>query len=207
MAHRDKSRTGGSALRRFLDDRRGVSAIEFAIIAPVLLLLLLGGTTIFVLVRESRMTERATFTVSDLISRATAVTPSELSTQHALFLAITRHPADDVRFRVTSLKKVEGKKKGESLFEIDWSWAAAPQVRRTDVASIAGTLPLVAVGDSALLVETSLTSKPLFSYLGLSPQTFTFVSANRPRFVGALPLIDDGSDPGSSGGEEDEDDE
>lgn len=180
------------AARRFTRDRRGVSAVEFALIAPVLLLLLLGGVTTFLLVRDSRSAERATFTISDILSRASTTSKKDLAASHALFLAMTRHTADDVRFRVTSLKKVEkkGGAKGESEFVIDWPWAQAPQVERKELTTIADKLPLVAVGDSVLVIETSVTSRPLFPSLGFTALTFDFVSTNRPRFVGALPKID-----------------
>lgn len=172
----------GRAVRRFAAECRGTSGIEFALIAPILLLLLLGGTTVFTLVRDSRTAERATYTVSDLLSRST--TKPDLKASHALFLAITRHAAADVRFRVTSVKKVKDK------MVIDWSRAQAPQAPLADLAPLSAKLPVVADGDSILLVETSLTSRPLFSYLGLTNQTFAYLSANRPRFVPALPAPD-----------------
>lgn len=177
-----RARAIGRAVRRFAAERRGTSGIEFALIAPILLLLLLGGTTVFTLVRDSRTAERATYTVSDLLSRST--TKPDLKASHALFLAITRHAAADVRFRVTSVKKVKDK------MVIDWSRAQAPQAPLADLAPLSAKLPVVADGDSILLVETSLTSRPLFSYLGLTNQTFAYLSANRPRFVPALPAPD-----------------
>lgn len=66
------SRSGSGLLRhlrRFVDDRRGVGAIEFAIVAPLLLMTYIGAFEITVAVTMSRKISRASSTVSDLLTR------------------------------------------------------------------------------------------------------------------------------------------
>ncbi len=206
MAHRDKKPDGRFGPSRFLDDRRGVSPSRVRHHRP-------GPAS-----ASSRRHHdlRAGARVAHDRARHLHRVRPDLARHggdalRALHPArpVSRHHPPPGRRRALSRHQPEkgrGQEEGESLFEIDWSWAAAAAGAANGRGLDRGTLPLVAVGDSALLVETSLTSKPLFSYLGLSPQTFTFVSANRPRF--GRPAADRRwHDPGSSGGEEDEDDE
>ncbi|WP_411034734.1 TadE/TadG family type IV pilus assembly protein [Shinella sp. BYT-45] len=56
-------------LRRFVDDRRGVGAIEFAIVAPLLIMTYIGAFEISVAIAMSRKVSRASSTVSDLLTR------------------------------------------------------------------------------------------------------------------------------------------
>ncbi|WP_315837323.1 TadE/TadG family type IV pilus assembly protein [Bradyrhizobium prioriisuperbiae] len=62
-----------SPLRRFRTDVRGVSAIEFAIIAPFMVLLFFGLFDVFNLVTAKRKVTITARTLSDIISQATKV--------------------------------------------------------------------------------------------------------------------------------------
>ncbi len=56
-------------LRRFKSDNKGVAALEFAIIAPILVLLFLGTLEISLAVAVDRKVARISSTVADLITR------------------------------------------------------------------------------------------------------------------------------------------
>lgn len=66
-------RRAPSLLRRFRTDVRGVSAIEFSVIAPFLLLLFFGMYDIFNVVTAKRKVTITARTLSDIISQATTV--------------------------------------------------------------------------------------------------------------------------------------
>lgn len=66
-------RRASSILRSFHTDVRGVSAIEFAFIAPFMLLLFFGLYDIFNLVAAKRKVTITARTLSDIISQATTV--------------------------------------------------------------------------------------------------------------------------------------
>lgn len=57
-------------LRRFVRDRRGVGGIEFAIVAPLLIMAYIGAFEISVATAVSRKVSRASNTVSDLLTRS-----------------------------------------------------------------------------------------------------------------------------------------
>ena len=56
-------------LRRFIDDRRGVGAIEFVIVAPLLIMTYIGAFEITVGITAARKVARASSNVSDLLTR------------------------------------------------------------------------------------------------------------------------------------------
>ena len=67
-------------LRRFVEDRRGVGAIEFAIVAPLLIMAYIGAFEISVAVATSRKVSRAASTVSDLLTQSKTTTAATLDT-------------------------------------------------------------------------------------------------------------------------------
>ncbi|UPA24535.1 TadE/TadG family type IV pilus assembly protein [Shinella oryzae] len=66
-------------LRRFIADRRGVGAIEFAIVAPMLIITYIGAFEISVAISMARKVSRASSTVSDLLTRNESTTAAVLA--------------------------------------------------------------------------------------------------------------------------------
>ena len=77
-----------SRLRRLARDRRGTSGIEFALIAPILLMIYLGAFELSVGFNMSQKVSQATGTVADILSQKTEVTPSELDGMKNVALSI-----------------------------------------------------------------------------------------------------------------------
>ncbi|MCP8896704.1 pilus assembly protein [Shinella daejeonensis] len=75
-------------LRRLLRDRRGVGAIEFAIVIPLLIMAYIGAFEISVAMTVYQKVNRASATVSDLLTRTQTTTPSGLDSMKAVTAAI-----------------------------------------------------------------------------------------------------------------------
>lgn len=71
-------RRRGAAVRRWLADRRGVSAIEFALIFPFMLLLYIGGFETGQVLSADRRVAHVGATVGDLVSQVSSVTASDI---------------------------------------------------------------------------------------------------------------------------------
>jgi len=69
---------------RFFRDRRGVAAVEFALIAPVLILLYMGLAEVTMALMAERRAGHATAVVADLIAQDTLTTKAELSDTFAI---------------------------------------------------------------------------------------------------------------------------
>ncbi|RIX97560.1 pilus assembly protein [Aureimonas flava] len=172
--------SGISPFRRLARDRRGIAAIEFALIAPVLIALLLGTVTLFGLYRDSATAEKSTFTIGDILSRKTETTTADLDVNRAIFVAMAGHPVGETTFRVSSVMRKSGK------FVVCWSYAPSPMVAMTDATIPTADMPVVADSDSVIFVETTVQSTPLFNTVGLPVTTLSNFSAARPRFSAAL---------------------
>lgn len=66
-------------LARFASDKRGVSAVEFAIILPFMAMLYLGGTAITQAIIVKRKVVLVTHTVGDLVARDNSITNAEVT--------------------------------------------------------------------------------------------------------------------------------
>ena len=66
-------------IARFLRDPRGVSAVEFAFVFPVMVLLFLGGTAMTQGVVLKRKTTLVTRTVGDLVSQYTQIVDTDMT--------------------------------------------------------------------------------------------------------------------------------
>lgn len=64
--------------RWFLRAENGVAAIEFALTAPILMLLLLGGVELSRFILLHQKVEKVAYTVSDVVAQSTSVTRSQL---------------------------------------------------------------------------------------------------------------------------------
>lgn len=67
-------------LRRLVEDRRGVGAIEFAIVAPLLVVAYVGAFEVSVAVTMLRKVNRASSTVSDLLTQSQTTNKATLDT-------------------------------------------------------------------------------------------------------------------------------
>ena len=94
-----------AVLRRFSSDRRGLAALEFALIAPLMVLVLFGSVELTELLNTNRRAENTAASVADVISRDTDITTPELND---LWTAATTlmypNSATPLKMRVTSVR-------------------------------------------------------------------------------------------------------
>ncbi|GJE61323.1 TadE/TadG family type IV pilus assembly protein [Methylobacterium trifolii] len=69
----------GRLTRCFRHDCRGVGAIEFALIFPVMLTAVLGSVQVFLLARAKMLTVAAARNLADLVSQQDSVTAATIS--------------------------------------------------------------------------------------------------------------------------------
>jgi Flp pilus assembly protein TadG len=66
-------------LQRFARDRRGLAALEFALIAPMMILVLFGSVELTELLATNRRAENTAASVADVISRDTIIEDDEIN--------------------------------------------------------------------------------------------------------------------------------
>ena len=155
-----------------------MAAIEFALIGPILIFLLFGSIQIFELIKTKQNAEKATFTISDIVSRQTSVDTAFLNQMNLVFARLVSGTSTNKQIRISSITKAGGK------FTVAWSYPVA-------VALVTEKIPLevipdIADGDSVILTETVAPHDSIISMVPIAGTTFTHVAVTRPRFVSAI---------------------
>lgn len=124
-------RTGAlwSSLRRFGADRKGVAAVEFAVILPVFLILLVGMIELTTVLSVDRKVGRIGSSVADLIARETEVNSAMMND---LFSASEQIMTPyDATGTVIESGVVEFEKKSGNTFTTEVLWSAGKVLGNT----------------------------------------------------------------------------
>jgi Flp pilus assembly pilin Flp len=174
------------SLRLFSRDERGVSAVEFALLAPLLLTLLLGTLTVFDLFRANQSVEKATSAIGDIVTRQKdAIGPACLSALYT-FLRQTSEADGDPRIRMTSVSNIRG------VVTQDWSNTSGNASLALPPISL-DIIPTLAIGDSVILTETFVPHRAFVAGFGLDNITFQANAVHRPRFINKISFKTNGS--------------
>ncbi len=111
-------------IRRLRRDTGAVSAVEFAILLPVMLLLLLGTFDIARAIEVKNKTMLLARTVSDFVSGARQVTPEELAKIVQASRTVMYPYSSDAAVLTIKIESIRKAPDGES-FIVDWSYAPA----------------------------------------------------------------------------------
>ncbi|HEX8044916.1 TadE/TadG family type IV pilus assembly protein [Rhizobium sp.] len=137
-------------LRHFTRDERGIGAIEFAILFPVLLMLYLGAFEITVGLSVEKRTSRAAGSIADILTQKTSTTKAELATMTSVAGAIfAPYATTGLTLKVTGIQIDAG-----SSATVAWSWAQDGSKPYTTGSAV--TVPSDLKLPSSFLVRTEL---------------------------------------------------
>lgn len=92
------------AAKIFAKEERGVSAVEFALIAPVMVAFLLGSIEVNLLLTADRKVTQLTSTIADLVAQDDVITADEMDDIFIAASAILQpYSAAPLKMRVTSV--------------------------------------------------------------------------------------------------------
>lgn len=178
MFHSATSPRFSALLGRFRDNRSGVAAVEFALIAPMMFLLLFMSFELTDAAAANRRAETAASSLADVISRDVLVTDAEID---GIFEAVNwiTYPTEAARVqsRVTSVFIDE-----DGRAEVQWSEGSgmAPLAEGAAI-----TIPNgLRVPNSGLVIgETVLNYAPPLGLFSAAPFTIAKTEYRRPRVV------------------------
>ncbi|NRG16140.1 pilus assembly protein [Rhizobiales bacterium] len=118
---------------RLATDRRGVAAVEFALVLPLMLLLLVGMTELYSAMTLDRKLSQTSSTIADLVAQETAVTRAELlSIMDVAEAILDPYPEDGIRFVVAGVRMEDENKPevawSEGLNAASWATGAPPPI-------------------------------------------------------------------------------
>jgi Flp pilus assembly protein TadG len=146
-----------SSVRRLVRAESGLAAIEFAFVAPVMLLSLLGAVEVSNAMLADRKATQVASTMADLVSQDTDVSNVEMaaifSASEAVLFPVT---STDVGMRVSSIVA-----DGQGRTRVAWSSGRgmAPRGTGTTIAVPSG---MVSPGGSVVLAEISFSHASTF---------------------------------------------
>jgi hypothetical protein len=170
-----------SALTVFRRQENGTLSAEVVLALPVFIWCIFGMYTYWDAFKSLNTTQKASFTISDLITREMQpVTEQYLNGMHDVlqYMVSDKLP---VEMRVTSVT-FSGVR---NRYEVEWSrspYSERPALSTSSLQALVNKIPILADGDSIILVETWAEFTPFFD-LYLTEDEFEQFIVTKPRFV------------------------
>lgn len=177
-------------IKKMVRDRRGVSALEFAVVAPILVLLYVGFAEIATALTIYRRTSMVASTAADLTAQVKSVTKSDIrDIQEAASSILTPYPTKPLKVVLTSVVADE-----DNNGKVEWS-CATQGVGRAEESRYPVPTGLTEPDSSVIVAEITYSFKPLVGLTEIfSPGAFdmkrTFYA--RPRKSLAVEKTDNG---------------
>jgi Flp pilus assembly protein TadG len=169
--------------RRFLRERQAVSAVEFALLLPVMLTIYVGGTEVTQAITIKRKTTIATRAIGDLVSQASTITNSQMTNiLGAAVSIIAPYPVNNLKLVVSSVSIDNG-----GTAKIVWSDATANTTARTPDTTVTLPTGLNAFPNTTLIwTEATYTYTPPIGYVITGDLNLNDKMYLRPRLVSKI---------------------
>ena len=169
------------SLRRFRDDKRGVSAVEFAMLLPLMLTLYIGGVEVSSAIAVDRKVTLVARTLGDLVAQSTSLNATDMT--NILNAATTViQPYSDSLVKIT-VSRVDVDAQGAA--KVIWSKTKNGTAR---AANSGVTLPaaLNTANTSLVWAESEYAYTPAIGYVITGTMTLKDQIYMRPRLSDAV---------------------
>ncbi len=171
------------SVRRFLRNEEAAIIAETVIVLPLLLWAYIGLFVYWDCFRSLNTVQKATYTVSDMLSRdlsQTGITSAYITGLQSVVEYLIDHDQNST-MRVSSIYW----NAVNTRYEIHWSRttsaASMPALTTTTLQNFTAQIPTMSPGDTAVIVEVRVPYVPAFN-VGMTNQTFSEFIVTRPRF-------------------------
>jgi Flp pilus assembly protein TadG len=173
-------------LRRFARENKGVAALEFAIIAPLLMVpLLLGTVDLIDVMGANKRAQNAAASVADVVARDTEISNAELAGMwRALDILMYPNDPGTMEIRITSVSIVNA-----STAEVVWSEAHGGMTARTTGSTVSLDSRMMQVGTSIIMVESVYNYDAPLAFLFQNQVHMTHEAYRRSRLVDPIPRV------------------
>jgi len=172
-------------LKSFIKDREGTIIVEMVLVTPLLALALYTAYVFFDAYRIRNTAQKATYTVSDLLSRQTAaVDEAYLEGIKNIFDYLAKTDPVDTGLRITSMTY----DKEQAATFVQWSHAMGNveiELTDQDLIDLEDRIPQIADDDTLILVESFISYEPPMKRV-IPSQNFKTFTPVSPRFAPKL---------------------
>lgn len=165
-------------LTRLRRDRRGLSAVEFALIAPLMIALYFGLAEFCQGYMAQKRLGHTASAVGDLVAQTDAVSPDQLTDVIGIGSLIMKpFSTDSLTIRISSVTR-----DASGVAKIDWSQADGVEPRLPG-SNVTVPADLIANGQSLVMAEATYIYASPVQYLMPAATTFSSAFYLRPRRV------------------------
>ena len=164
-------------LRRFQQDKRGVSAVEFAMLLPLMVTLYIGGVEVSSAIAVDRKVTLVARTLGDLVSQSTTVNATDMTNiLNAATSVIQPYSSSTIQVKVSRVDV-----DANSVAKVIWSKASSNTTARS--ANSVVTLPAALNTPSTSLIwaESQYAYTPAIGYVITGTMTLHDQIYMRPR--------------------------
>ncbi|MEM9434790.1 MAG: hypothetical protein AAGA12_12780 [Pseudomonadota bacterium] len=172
-------------------DERGSGAVETVIIMPALAFVYGAVFVWFDAYRSNTLAMKATYTVSDILSRLPEVDESYIDGLSSLMTFLADVEEDPV-IRVSSITFDDDVTEGNQ-YRIDWSYATSVNLRdllQEDLDLDSSWIPVMGDDETVIVTESFVRYESMFAG-ALNSDIWNNVMVTRPRFYGKLAKTDE----------------
>jgi Flp pilus assembly protein TadG len=171
-------------LRGFTGAKRGLAALEFAIIAPMMIFLLFGSVDLLDVLGANKRAQNAAASLADVVARDTEVSNDEVTgLWSALDVLMFPDDAGDMNVRISSVSIVNS-----STARVVWSEGHGMSPRQVDSTV---TLPaqMMTPGSSVIMAETIYDYDAPLGFLYSGTVHMSHDAYRRSRMVDPIPRV------------------
>ena len=170
---------------RFARDRRGVSAVEFALLAPVMIAMYFGLAEFCQAFMAQKKVAHATAQVADLIAQTDSITKDGIDDVFGIGgLILTPFPSAPMKLRVSSVTR-----DANGVAKVDWSRGGGLTALTTG-ATVTIPTGMIANGETTIMSEANYAYSSPLKYFLPNATTFKNIYYLRPRLVDKVPCTD-----------------
>jgi hypothetical protein len=167
-------------IRRFRDEEDGLVMTEFLIMLPLLVWTFMALFIYWDAFRTINMAQKAAYSVSDVISRQSDVTPGFINGMQAVSDYLM-NDSPNVELRITSVEYDQQPNEHRVLFSMS-PGNKMPALTNGSLLALKPYIPIMADNDSVVIVEANIDYQPAFD-VGIVSQTFENFVVTRPRYA------------------------
>lgn len=166
---------------RFIDEQRGVAAVEFALIAPLMVTAYLGSVDLTQAVMADRKVSVMASSIGDLVAQTEEITTSEINNIFDIANALmSPYDTSSIKLRVSSLEITNEKQGEKRKAKVLWSDGKSKPAYAKDTILLVPE-SIAANASTVIFTEANYTFTPLFGQIITSAIDFEDSYYHVPR--------------------------